>query len=131
MERSVKRLLTAMAVVVLGAGPAGCGGDEPEPAGETAGSVTVYSSLPLQGAFRDLARDLSDGARLALDESGRKAGRFSVKYVSLDDSTAQAGSWDPAQTAANARKAVQDESAVAYLGDYNSGASAISIPITN
>jgi branched-chain amino acid transport system substrate-binding protein len=51
--------------------------------------------------------------------------------VSLDDSTAAAGKWDAGQTSANARKAAQDDNAIVYLGEFNSGASAISIPITN
>src|SRR5262249_28757656 len=53
------------------------------------------------------------------------------KYVSLDNSTAQAGSWTPEATAANARKAAQDGSTAVYLGEFNSGAAAISIPILN
>ena len=31
----------------------------------------------------------------------------------------------------NARKAVGDDKAIAYLGEFNSGASAISIPLLN
>ena len=54
-----------------------------------------------------------------------------VKYASLDDSTAQAGNWDPGQTSSNARKAAQDEKTIGYIGEFNSGASAISIPILN
>ena len=131
MKRNIERFLTAMTIIVLGAGLAACGESERRPAGAPGGPLTVYSSLPLQGGSRDLAKDLRDGAQLALDERGGKAGKFSVKHVSLDDSTAQAGSWDPGQTASNARKAAQDKSAIAYLGDYNSGASAISIPIIN
>ena len=51
--------------------------------------------------------------------------------MSLDDSTAAAGKWDPGATSSNARKAAQDKSTIAYLGEFNSGASAISIPILN
>ena len=51
--------------------------------------------------------------------------------MSLDDSTAAAGNWDPGQTSTNARKAAQDKSTVAYIGEFNSGASAVSIPILN
>lgn len=61
----------------------------------------------------------------------QQAGKFTVNYQSLDDSTAQAGKWDPGQVAADARKAAQDSSAVFYIGEFNSGASAISIPILN
>ena len=71
------------------------------------------------------------GEKLALKQHGNKAGSNSIKYVSLDDATAQAGKWDPGQTSSNARKAAQDKSTIAYLGEFNSGASAISIPILN
>jgi branched-chain amino acid transport system substrate-binding protein len=54
-----------------------------------------------------------------------------VNYQSLDDSTAAAGKWDPGQTAANARKAATDPKAVYYMGEFNSGASEVSIPILN
>src|SRR4051812_43035153 len=72
-----------------------------------------------------------NGIRLALSEAGGKAGNMTVKYQALDDSTAQAGNWDPGQTAQNARKVAQDSKAVGYIGEFNSGASAISIPILN
>ena len=51
--------------------------------------------------------------------------------MSLDDATAAAGKWEPGATSADARKAAQDKSTIAYLGEFNSGASAISIPILN
>jgi branched-chain amino acid transport system substrate-binding protein len=51
--------------------------------------------------------------------------------VSLDDSTAATGKWEPGATSSDARKAAQDKSTIAYLGEFNSGASAISIPILN
>jgi branched-chain amino acid transport system substrate-binding protein len=52
-----------------------------------------------------------------------------VKYESLDDSTAQAGSWTPEAESANALKAAQDESTGVYIGPFNSGAAKVSIPI--
>ena len=95
------------------------------------GTVDLYSSLPLQGASKDQTGAMVNGIRLALSEAGGKAGNFTVKYQALDDSTAQAGNWDPGQTAQNARKVAQDSKAVGYIGEFNSGASAISIPILN
>src|SRR5919109_160383 len=62
---------------------------------------------------------------------GDKGGKFTIKYTPLDDATAQAGKWDPGATSANARKAAQDDKTIAYMGEFNSGASAISIPILN
>jgi branched-chain amino acid transport system substrate-binding protein len=72
-----------------------------------------------------------NGIKLALSEAGGKAGQFTVNYQSLDDSTAAAGEWDPSQTAANARKAAADSKTVYYIGEFNSGASEVSIPILN
>jgi branched-chain amino acid transport system substrate-binding protein len=94
-------------------------------------TVDIDSSLPLQGASSPQTLAMVNGARLALDQAGGKAGSFTVNYTSLDDSTAQAGKWDPGQTATNARKAIADSKLVYYFGEFNSGASAISIPILN
>ena len=91
----------------------------------------IYSSLPLQGTTRDNSLDVQKGIELALEQRGGKAGACTVTYEKLDDSTAQAGQWDPGATSANARKVVGDENAIALIGEFNSGASAISIPITN
>ena len=63
--------------------------------------------------------------------SGGKVGNFTIKFSPLDDSTAQAGNWTPEAESANARKAAQDSSTAFYLGTFNSGAAAISIPILN
>jgi branched-chain amino acid transport system substrate-binding protein len=94
-------------------------------------TVDIYSSLPLQGASSAQTGPLVKGVQLALSQAGGKAGQFTVKYQSLDDSTAQAGKWDPNQTEANARKVATDPKAVYYIGEFNSGASEVSIPILN
>ncbi len=94
-------------------------------------AVDVYSSLPLQGASTAQTDPLVNGIKLALAQAGGKAGKFTVNYQSLDDSTAQAGKWDPTQTAADARKVATDPKAVYYIGEFNSGASEVSIPILN
>jgi branched-chain amino acid transport system substrate-binding protein len=121
--------------LVLAVAFAACGGDDNDATGGTGESgtktLTVYSSLPLQGAQRPQTTDLVKGVKLALEQAGGKAGDFAVKYESLDDSTAQAGSWTPEATQSNARKAAQDDSTAVYIGEFNSGASAVSIPILN
>jgi len=129
-------LATAAAMAVAAGGLAACGDDDDGgstggDSGGGASSVTVLSSLPLQGASKDQTNAMVDGMKLALKEAGGKAGDVTVKYTSLDDSTAQAGKWDPTQTGANARKAVSDKSVVAYIGEFNSGASQISMPVLN
>jgi branched-chain amino acid transport system substrate-binding protein len=120
----------------LALGLTACGGSDNKSNTSSGGSsaggtVGVYSSLPLQGASKDQTGAMVQGIKLALEQAGGKAGNVTVKYTSLDDSTAQAGNWDPQQTASNARKVAQDKNAVAYIGEFNSGASAISIPILN
>ena len=123
-------------VTALAFGVAACGGSDKSStsSGGSGGgrtSLTIYSSLPLQGSGRPQSEDVIDGEKLALEEAGGKVGKFTIKYVSLDDATAAAGKWDPGQTSADARKAAQDPSTIVYLGEFNSGASAISIPILN
>ena len=62
------------------------------PAGAaSAETLTIYSSLPLQGAARTQSEAAVNGAKLALEQAGGKAGKFPIKYESLDDSTAQQG----------------------------------------
>ncbi len=123
------------AALALGVLVAACGDDDDSSGGAgaegQARTVTVYSSLPLQGAQRPQTTDMVKGIELALEQVGGKAGDTTVRYESLDDSTAQAGAWTPEAVSANARKAAQDESTIAYLGEFNSGASAVSIPILN
>ena len=123
---------------VMAFGVAACGDDDDDEGGGGGGAsseggttVTVYSSLPLQGASRPQSEGVIQGIKLALQQKGGRCGDYGVKYESLDDSTAAAAQWEAGQTSANARKAAQDDSAVAYIGEFNSGASAISIPITN
>ncbi|HYF27510.1 MAG TPA: branched-chain amino acid ABC transporter substrate-binding protein [Baekduia sp.] len=106
-------------------GSAGGGGDS----GST--SLTIYSSLPLQGDNRPQSESVVNGIKLAISEAGGKVGKYTIKYVSLDDSTPATGKWEPGQVSANARKAAQDKSTIAYIGEFNSGASAISIPVLN
>ncbi|MGO9974151.1 MAG: branched-chain amino acid ABC transporter substrate-binding protein [Solirubrobacteraceae bacterium] len=93
--------------------------------------VDVYSSLPMQGASSVLTIPLVNGIKLALSQAHNKAGAFTVNYTPLDDSTAAAGEWDATQTAANAKKAATDPRTIYYIGEFNSGASEVSIPILN
>jgi branched-chain amino acid transport system substrate-binding protein len=131
----LRQFAAGAAAVALSVAFAACGDDDPAETGSEGDgggkTVTVYSSLPLQGAQRPQTTDMVKGIELALEQAGGKAGDITVKYESLDDSTAQAGSWTPEATQANARQVAQDDSAAAYIGEFNSGASAVSIPILN
>ncbi len=111
---------------------AGCGGVGASPAAQSVGKqLTVYSSLPLQGPAAGISQQIVGGEKLALADAGGRVGGFTVSYVSLDDSSPTSGEWDPGVTAANAKAAAQDRTTIAYLGDFNSGATAVSLPLTN
>ena len=129
----IPRPPAALALLALAAFGAAACGDDDDGGGSGGGgdSVNVYSSLPLQGAQRLQTTAMVNGIKLALEQHDGRAGGIEVKYTSLDDSTAQAGNWTPEATQANAQKAAQDDSAVAYIGEFNSGASAVSIPVLN
>ncbi len=102
-------------------------------ASAAAGTATVdfYSSLPLSGSTIAQTGPAVNGIKLALKEAGNKAGNYKIKYTSLNDATAAAGQWTPEATSANARKVASDSSAVYYMGEFNSGASEVSMPIIN
>jgi branched-chain amino acid transport system substrate-binding protein len=121
-------LLGVSALTAAGCGGGGGGGGGKKVSGNT---LTIYSSLPLQGASRVNSVAVNNGAKLALAKAGGKVGKFTIKFKPQDDSTAAAGQWDPGQTQSNSRKAVQDKTTIAYIGEFNSGASANSIPILN
>lgn len=130
--RKRKLLACGSIAVALTLGLAACGSDDGGDSGSSSGNeVTVYSSLPLQGSSRPTGLAIQNGIELALDQAGMKAGDVDINFKPLDDATAQAGQWTPEAESANAKRAAQDDSAVAYLGTYNSGAAAISIPILN
>ena len=123
----------AFAVVAIFAAAAplgGCGtlGGTPNPAPNT---LTIYSSLPLQGPDHDRQLQIVDGEKLALAQAGGRIGRFHVGLVSLDDADAAVGTWTPAATSQAARVAAQDKTAIAYIGDFDSAATAISLPLIN
>jgi branched-chain amino acid transport system substrate-binding protein len=101
------------------------------PATAAAEDLTIYSSLPLVGVIKPQAQDTLRGEQLALEQAAGRAGAFSVRLVSLNDGTRRAGTWTPERAAANARRAVSDDSTIAYLGEFNSAASSISIPGLN
>ena len=132
MHNVVIRLGAAAAALVgLGAALAGCAS-----AGsgiESGESVNVYVSMPLRGPEAANGSDVVDGARLALADAGDKAGELRVDAIYLDDTSgrgSEAG-WSPAAAAANARRASEDSAAIAYIGDFDSGATRFSLPITN
>ena len=126
--------MSTAAVVAVVAALAGCGAGAGRGGHVSGDTLTVYSSLPLQGPHARQSRSILAAEKLALKQAGGKAGAFKVKLVSRDDSEAgDSGSarWTPGKTSDNANDAAEDSRTIAYLGDLDSSASAISIPVTN
>ncbi|HET9720818.1 MAG TPA: ABC transporter substrate-binding protein [Solirubrobacteraceae bacterium] len=94
-------------------------------------TVEVYSSLPLVGPAAPEGRAIRLGIELALSQASNRAGEFLVRYRSLNDARPGHGPWAVLLTAANARRAATDPAAVAYIGEFDSSASRISLPILN
>jgi branched-chain amino acid transport system substrate-binding protein len=125
--RRASLALTVLACALAG----GCGSDSPA-GGRIHGQVlTLYSSAPAFGPSAVGAQAMLNGERLALEQIGGRIGRFRIVFKALDDSTVQRGRADPGQTTLNARQAAADPTTVGYLGEFDSGASAVSIPILN
>jgi branched-chain amino acid transport system substrate-binding protein len=121
-----------LALLALAGGLSACGGVGVSGAATATGSqLTVYSSLPLQGPSGAVSQQIVNGEKLALAEAGGRAGQFRIGYVSLDDANPKSGQWDPGVTATDAKTAAADPSAIAYLGEYNSAATAVSLPLIN
>lgn len=115
---------------------AACGGDGPRAAAEDdqvegTRTLTVYTSMPLHGPYAATGRDAVNAVKLALYESQGRAGAFGVNFVALDAATPEAEGWTEDRVLENARRAISDLSAIAYIGELSSGASALSIPVLN
>src|SRR5437763_5695799 len=94
-------------------------------------TITIGINLPLTGADAHDAELIKDGAQLAFDEANANGGvaGYKINVLVLDDGTATAGQYDPAQAATNARKMVSDKSVVAAIGPQMSGSGKAMSPI--
>lgn len=133
MPRGLRAVIACvLGVLVLVTGATGCGDDERRSAvANGPDTLTIYSSLPMQGPDRPRARDMVNAIKLALQEAGGKVGPFTITYVALDSAEPGARTWSGDKVLDNARQAVRDLNAIAYIGDHDSGATALSVPLTN
>jgi branched-chain amino acid transport system substrate-binding protein len=115
---------------------AACGGGGPRAAGEDdqiegTRTLTIYISMPMHGPSAVTGRDAVNAVKLALDEARGQAGLFGVNFVALDAATPEAAGWTEDRVLDNARRVISDLGAIAYIGELNSGASALSVPVLN
>ncbi|MFL5887886.1 MAG: branched-chain amino acid ABC transporter substrate-binding protein [Solirubrobacteraceae bacterium] len=119
---------TAVLISACGSSNGGGGGGGSCVSGNT---LTIYSSLPFDPTDRAQSTDVVNGEKMALQKANNKVGKYTIKYVSLDDSTPSAGKWEAGKVSSNAREAAQNKATIAYLGEFNSNATAVSLPILN
>jgi branched-chain amino acid transport system substrate-binding protein len=107
-----------------------------EPTAAPTGSgekLVIVSSLPRTGSSKGQTDTIVNAIKQRFTEDNYQAcdGQFTIEYRDLDDATAAKGAWDEAAEAANANQSVSDPDVMVYIGTFNSGAAAISIPILN
>ncbi len=127
------RAVLACVVAGLALALTACGDKPVDDGGPKTGSrtITIYSSLPQYGPDRQQSQDMVNAIKLAIEENGGKAGALTITYVALDSSTREAAQWTDDRVLDNARQAVRDINAIAYIGDQDSAATALSLPLTN
>ena len=130
LARSMTRVVALGAVAVLSL--AACAQDGGGGAGGEAPSELIISTdLPLQGASASTSESTNNMIELYLEQIGHKAGNYTIKLQTYDDSTAAKGAWDDAACAKNATDHVANEAEVAVMGTYNSGCAKIQVPTLN
>jgi branched-chain amino acid transport system substrate-binding protein len=93
--------------------------------------VKVGADLSLTGADSENSIRIKNGIVMAIDEANKDHAvkGYTFELSTLDDGTATAGQYDPAQAATNARKMVSDQDIVAAVGPEMSGAGKAMAPI--
>jgi branched-chain amino acid transport system substrate-binding protein len=125
----IRGVLAVAAALVLG----GClgGGDDDQPHVIEGDVATIYSSAPARGTGAASARAVLAGQRRALAERGGRAGGLRIRVRELTSTDEDMEPWDPDVVSSNADRAADDPTAIAYLGEFDYGATAVSLPVTN
>ncbi len=95
--------------------------------------VKIGIDASLTGGDANEAQLVKNGALMAIEEANAAHAIKGVKLEGwvLDDGTATAGQYDPAQAAVNARKFVADKNVLGEIGPQMSGAAKAMIPIAS
>ncbi len=122
-RRSAARLLAGSAIASTMAGSAW--------AATADKTIKVGLNFSLTGGDAESAQRMRDGALMAIDQANAKGliKGYKLEPFVLDDATATAGQYDPAQAATNARKFVSDKTVMGAIGPQMSGAGKAMAPI--
>lgn len=121
--------------VALALAAAGCGSTAPsttssDPLGRTR-TLVIESDLPLDGPSALQMAGIVDGELLALHEVDWHVREWRVQFLNQDDTDPRSGTWNPGVTAQAAHATTVNPAVVAYIGDWDSGATATSLQVTN
>ena len=119
-----------------GGGGGGGGGATPvnsstcaQPVGS--GKYEIVSDFPMQGASSHQTKQMVQAIELILKQHNYTINGMTIQYQACDDSTAQAGTWDPTLCASNANAYAQDPSVIGVVGTFNSGCAEVEAPVLN
>jgi branched-chain amino acid transport system substrate-binding protein len=94
-------------------------------------TIIIGIDLPITGADAAGAKRMMNGALLGIQQANdaNEIPGYMLKGLVLNDATATAGQYDPAQAATNARKFVSNPKVLAAIGPEMSGAAKAMAPI--
>src|SRR5947209_8302062 len=120
--RAAARALLPAALLISGAGIAGCSaGPAASSNNVKGGALTIYATAPADVSDPQGQQDVLNAEQLAFDQGRGSVSAFKLRLVRVSKP----------KTSDDARSAIQDTSAIAYLGELDPGAGADSIGITN
>lgn len=115
----VAACLAALALALAGCGAAGSASNAA--ATITGTTLSIDASQPPGSGGGRVAADVLDAERLAFSQSGGKVGAFHLGFHVVH----------AREVSADARDAISDKTAIAYLGEIGPGTSGVSVQITN
>ncbi len=130
LNPSLKRRLSRIAALTMAAFAVvtvtfGCGSETAE---EPERTLRIYVSQPMTGGRG--GEDTVRAVEIAVANQGGAIGSAEIEVVGLNDADPD-GQFDPELVRANARRAASDPATIAYIGEYDSGATEIAMPILN
>jgi len=120
-KRVVRGLPSAIAAILLGlVSTAAAENSAPDP-------ITMGMSTALSGPAAELGENMRDGVLAAFEEANRGGGIGGrpLRLIALDDQ------YEPAQTAPNMRRLIDEEKVVAVVGNVGTPTAVAAIPIAN